>query len=52
LWGQCLHDGDLAGACIDRILARGMLFELKGLSYRTRHIPPEKLGIEPPEDAV
>src|SRR6185437_12204645 len=49
-WGHFLHDGDWAGACIDRILARGTLFELKGLSYRTRHIPPEQLGLgRPPE---
>lgn len=46
-WGQVLHDGDMAGAIIDRILARGRLFELTGLSYRTKHIPPDKLGIDP-----
>lgn len=46
-WGQVLHDGDLTGAIIDRILNRGRLFELRGLSYRTRYIPPEKLGIDP-----
>lgn len=46
-WGQVLHDGDLAGAIIDRVLARGQLFELRGLSYRTRHISPEKLGVDP-----
>lgn len=46
-WGQVLHDGDLTGAIIDRVLARGQLFELRGLSYRTRHIPPEKLGVDP-----
>jgi DNA replication protein DnaC len=46
-WGQVLHDGDLACAIIDRILGRGQLFELRGLSYRTRHIAPEKLGVDP-----
>lgn len=35
-WGEVLHDGDLAEAIVDRILARGNLFELRGESYRTR----------------
>lgn len=37
--GQVLHAGDLAGAIIDWILARGQLFELRGLSYRTTDRP-------------
>ena len=38
-WGHVLHDDDLAEAIADRILERGRLIELRGRSYRTRHIP-------------
>ena len=37
-WGQVLHDSDLAEAILDRVLERGRLFELRGPSYRTRHL--------------
>jgi DNA replication protein DnaC len=39
-WGQVLHDGDLAEAILDRLLERGAHFELRGRSYRTRHLRP------------
>jgi len=37
-WGRVLHDPDLAAAITDRILERGRLIELRGPSYRTRHL--------------
>lgn len=37
-WGQVLHDGDLAEAILDRLLERGVHFEMRGRSYRTRHL--------------
>jgi len=37
-WGQVLHDPDLAQAILDRVLERGRLLELRGPSYRTRHL--------------
>lgn len=37
-WGHVLHDGDLAEAIIDRLLERGVHFEMRGRSYRTRHL--------------
>lgn len=37
-WGHVLHDGDLAEAIIDRLLERGTHFEMRGRSYRTRHL--------------
>lgn len=37
-WGEVLHDPDLADAILDRILERGRLIELRGRSYRTRHL--------------
>jgi DNA replication protein DnaC len=37
-WGRVLHDPDLADAITDRILERGRLIELRGPSYRTRHL--------------
>ncbi len=40
--GQLLHDGDLAEAILDRVLERGTHFVLRGPSYRTRHLKPEK----------
>ncbi|MCC6740610.1 MAG: ATP-binding protein [Planctomycetia bacterium] len=38
-WGRVLHDSDLAEAILDRVLERGRLIELRGPSYRRRHIP-------------
>jgi DNA replication protein DnaC len=50
-WAGVLHDADLAEAILDRILERGRIIELKGASYRTRHItkpqptdPPHKVA--------
>lgn len=40
--GQLLHDGDLAEAILDRLLERGTHFVLRGRSYRTRHLKPDK----------
>lgn len=40
-WGQVLHDGDLAEAILDRLLERGTHFEMRGRSYRTRHLKGE-----------
>jgi DNA replication protein DnaC len=37
-WARVLHDADLAEAIINRVLERGRLIELSGLSYRTRHL--------------
>ena len=37
-WGLVLHDPDLAEAIIDRVLERGRVVELRGASYRTRHL--------------
>ena len=37
-WGLVLHDPDLAEAIIDRVLERGRLVDLRGPSYRTRHL--------------
>src|SRR5689334_19901561 len=37
-WGLVLHDPDLAEANLDRVQERGRLVELRGASYRTRHL--------------
>ena len=37
-WGRVLHDPDLAQAILDRVLERGRHLELRGASYRTRHV--------------
>lgn len=37
-WGRVLHDPDLAEAILDRVLERGRHLELRGPSYRTRHL--------------
>jgi DNA replication protein DnaC len=37
-WGTVLHDPDLAEAILDRALERGRIFQLRGPSYRTRHL--------------
>lgn len=42
-WGRVLHDADLAEAILDRVLERGRLIELRGSSYRTRHLSREVL---------
>ncbi len=39
-WGLVLHDPDLAEVILDRVLERGRLVELRGASYRTRHLKP------------
>lgn len=45
-WGKVLHDPDVAEAILDRVLERGRVIELRGLSYRhlrqetERRIPP------------
>jgi DNA replication protein DnaC len=36
--GHVLHDGDLAEAILDRLLERGSHFQMRGRSYRTRHL--------------
>jgi DNA replication protein DnaC len=44
-WGLVLHDADLAEAITDRVLERGRMIQLRGPSYRTRHLKnPEKDG--------
>jgi len=45
-WGHVLLDGDLAEAIIDRLLERGAHFEMRGRSYRTRHLK-EADGVNP-----
>jgi DNA replication protein DnaC len=37
-WGRVLHDADLAEAITDRVLERGRFIQLRGPSYRTRHL--------------
>ena len=37
-WGRVLHDPDLAQAILDRVLEHGRHLELRGPSYRTRHV--------------
>ena len=37
-WGRVLHDTDLAEAITDRVLERGRFIQLRGSSYRTRHL--------------
>lgn len=37
-WGHVLHDPDLAEAITDRVLERGRFIQLRGSSYRTRHL--------------
>ncbi len=43
-WGQVLHDRDLAGVILDRVLERGEQIVLGGRSWRTKHLDPEILG--------
>ncbi len=37
-WGHVLHDGGLAEGILNRLLERGTHFELRGRSWRTRHL--------------
>lgn len=48
-WGLVLHDPDLAEAILDRVLERGRLVELRGASYRTRHLKAVDHRSSPPE---
>jgi DNA replication protein DnaC len=41
-WGHVLHDSDLAEAVLDRVLEHGRHVELRGPSYRLRHLSKEK----------
>ena len=43
-WGKVLHDEDLAEAITDRVLDRGRFIELRGKSYRTRHLKSAERG--------
>lgn len=47
-----LHDGDLAAAIIIRLLERGTHFEMRGRSYRTRHLKPDPSQEIPPPAAA
>ncbi len=46
-WGRVLHDPDLAEAITDRVLERGRFIELRGPSYRTRHLRAAEKGGSP-----
>jgi DNA replication protein DnaC len=48
-WGKVLHDPDLAEAILDRILERGRMLELRGPSFRTRHLQQENQRRSPGE---
>ena len=48
--GRVLHDGDLAEAILDRILERGTHFQMRGRSYRTRHLKTQE--VPPASEAV
>src|SRR3989441_7645495 len=50
-WGLVLHDPDLAEAILDRVLERGRLVELRGASYRTRHLKAVDHRSSPPRVA-
>jgi DNA replication protein DnaC len=45
-WGKVLHDPDLAEAILDRVLERGRVIEMRGPSYRTRHLEGKKLALQ------
>ena len=47
-WGAARHDNDLAAAIIDRVLERGRIVALQGLSMRTRHIEDSDHDLCPP----
>jgi DNA replication protein DnaC len=44
-WGQVLHDPDLAEAILDRVLERGRVLQLRGPSFRRRHLPGEAVAV-------
>ncbi len=46
-WGHVLHDPDLAEAITDRVLERGRLIQLRGPSYRTRHLKDAEMEVRP-----
>ncbi len=46
-WGHVLHDPDLAEAITDRVLERGRVIQLRGQSYRTRHLKDTEKGESP-----
>jgi len=46
-WGHVLHDPDLAEAITDRVLERGRFIQLRGPSYRTRHLKGAEKEGEP-----
>jgi hypothetical protein len=46
-WGQVLHDPDLAEAILDRALERGRVINLRGPSYRTRHLGRDSKSVAP-----
>jgi hypothetical protein len=50
-WGHALHDEDLAGAIVDRILERGRLLRLDGPSIRTKHLPGDELAGDDLDDS-
>ena len=43
-WGRVLHDPDLAEAILDRVLERGRVIQMRGPSYRTRHLRANHAG--------
>jgi DNA replication protein DnaC len=51
-WGLVLHDPDLAEAILDRVLERGRLLELRGASYRTRHLRRQQPERSPEKGAI
>jgi DNA replication protein DnaC len=46
-WGHVLHDPDLAEAILDRVLERGRHIQLRGPSYRTRHLRRQETPAAP-----
>jgi DNA replication protein DnaC len=50
--GQVLHDGDLAEAILDRVLERGAHFQMRGRSYRTRHLKDQPQHPDQEESAA
>jgi len=44
-WGQVLHDPDLSAAILDRLLHRGEVLKMSGMSYR-QHRPGQVLPAE------
>ncbi len=46
-WGKVLHDLDLAEAITARVLERERVIQLRGQSYRTRHLKGAEKGESP-----